>query len=1741
MQLLRLFPIASTTVLLTVWQPIRLNFSVTSSILPAVAQTLDEKTGQFASPIQLAQTNRERKAVLAQAQPLQERDGEGRDRLFQTGVEQFYKGQLQEALATLEQVRALSRERGDKVGEAATLIGIAETYTWLARSSETLKAAQQALAIYQELGERSGKAEALYHIGDTYLDLQQIAPALDNIQQSLAIRREVGDRQGEGRSLGLLGVAQVKQGQVAQGLQTLQQSVAILRESVNTPGERKRQQFYQGLFLAWLGYAHLQSDKPEQASELFQQALGVSQEIKNPSIEMLTRFFTGLFYEKQKQPAAAIEAYQRSLVLAKQTGARTTEANILNQIGSVYVEQKQYPQAREYYQQTLKIVRETNNRKTEAEIVLSIATSYQAQGYELLKASSAQEALKAFQQSLAAYQEALAIAQDLPSFELQPGFELKKVVLWGIRITYSGIGHSHDALSQYAEAIAAHQQELSFAQQAGDREAEFGAWSMIVNTHYSLAEQLRAAGKFQQALETFQQGLKYGQQALAQADKNPEWKRQALDILDTLYTGIAILYFRQGQYPKSIEAYQQILAIKRQLGDRGGEALTLKLIAGNHARLGEFRQALELYDQALTIVRELQDPVGEAGALVSIGKTYDDLGQYSKAEEYYQQALAITRQQGALIDQATILNNLGGIYGTQGEYERQLKSYQEALQLNREVRRRIPMETPDNLARLCSIGASKNGQTSSSPTYLAERNVENQRNTCLESTRHLEAVTLNNIGLVYSNQGSYPQALENYQQSLTIARELQNRYMEASILSNIGSVYKKQGAYPKALESSQQVLEIFRAMRDKASVGNTLNNIGTVYADLGQYQQAISYYQQALDIAKELGQRAQEANSLSNIGNIHSRLGNYDQALKSLQQALKIRQEIRERDGEMVTLNNIGSVHYSQGRYAQALEVYQQALAIAQKIGDRNSEATYLGNIGTVYSDRGNYPEAMSYQQQALEIRSQIGDRAGQTTSLINIGLIHFDRGRYPQALEFSQQALTLAKELGTRQTEATALNNMGTVYSQQSNFSESMKYFEQALAINKEIGDRSSEAATLRNIATNYGNQGEYAKALELLQQALSISQTIGDKALQAIYLNSIGLLYNQLGQYPQALEYRNQALGIAREIGSRPQEVNIVLSMAVTYRLQKDYTKAEEQSRQSLTLAREIGSRANESRALGNLGYVYERQGKYALALESLQQALNLFREMGDRYGEGFALGGLGLAYQASGRDAEALKTYQQARAIQQEIGDKAGFGSTLTYLGKLYNSKGQYAEAETSLFKAVEIWETLRGSGLNDENKISLFEIQADTYRYLQQSLIAQNKTDAALEVAERGRARAFVELLAKQFSKANIPLETKPPSLQQIQQIAQQQKATLVQYSIIPEQSLYIWVISPNGKVTFRSFDLKSLGVGATTEGESLQKLVAQTLESLGVGEDRDGIFEVSITNPTADPQLQTKSLKQLHQLLIQPIADLLPTDPNSHVIFIPHQDLFRVPFPALMDSDGKYLIEKHTILTAPSIQVLDLTYKQRQNGSRSGQGALVVGNPSPMPSGFQPLKGAEKEALDVAQLLKTQPLIGSQATEPAVLQQLPKARIIHLATHGTFNEQQPLLGGVALAQTGKDTQNDGLLTAEEIFQLNREGKLTLNAELLVLSACNTGRGRITGDGVIGLSRSFIAAGIPSVIVSLWSVPDAPTASLMSEFYTNLYQKKLDKAQALRMAMLKMMEKHRDNPRAWAAFTLIGEAQ
>jgi CHAT domain-containing protein/Tfp pilus assembly protein PilF len=831
-----------------------------------------------------------------------------------------------------------------------------------------------------------------------------------------------------------------------------------------------------------------------------------------------------------------------------------------------------------------------------------------------------------------------------------------------------------------------------------------------------------------------------------------------------------------------------------------------------------------------------------------------------------------------------------------------------------------------------------------------------------------------------------------------------------------------------------------------------------------------------------------------------------EKALETFQRALVIFQEIGDKAGEGKTLLQIGlrySLRNSSDRdddYTKALDSYERALAIFREMGDKAREGEAFLRLGNEYSDR-EPAKALNCYEQALAIYRQLGDKAGEGNTIFLIGSIYLGTADYPKALDFSQQALAIYRRLGDKENEWDALYILGMIYHRLNQYAKCIEVYEQALAIRRQLGykdssDRMVEASTLANIGQAYNSLGQDSNALKFYEQALAIRRQVNDGGGEAKVLDAIAGIYFRQGQYSEALELYHYALAVYREV------VSGGLYLAIR----------------------------EEAGVLHDIGDVYSELGQYPKALEFYQQALATLEKVtivDYQWLEGRIFNSIGFVYQKLGHRSRALQFYDQALIVYQQFNDNHGKGVTLTHIGNLLKEQGYYAEAEQKLFEAITIFESLR-PGLKDDQKVSIFETQANSYRSLQVALIAQSKISTALEISERGRAKALVELLASTLSvNPNNQSTIDPLKIQQIQEIAREQNATLVEYSVFPD-GLYIWVVKPTGEVAFKWSALKSLNT-------SLEDLVTNSRQSMGV---RGRSLEVSY-----EPGLeQSDRLKQLHKILIEPITQYLPTNPNDRVIFVPQNELFLVPFPALQDTSGKYLIQKHTILTAPSIQVLQLTHEKRQ--AVSGDGVLVVGNPT-MPSvtttvgeASQPLTnlpGAQKEATAIAELLNTKALTGKQATKAAILPKLSNARIIHLATHGLLDDFRGLgvPGAIALAPNGTGELNDGLLTSNEIFDLK------LNAELVVLSACDTGRGRVTGDGVIGLSRSLITAGVPSVIVSLWSVPDAPTASLMTQFYQNL-QKNPDKAQALRQAMLTTMKNH-PNPRDWAAFTLIGEAQ
>ena len=686
-------------------------------------------------------------------------------------------------------------------------------------------------------------------------------------------------------------------------------------------------------------------------------------------------------------------------------------------------------------------------------------------------------------------------------------------------------------------------------------------------------------------------------------------------------------------------------------------------------------------------------------------------------------------------------------------------------------------------------------------------------------------------------------------------------------------------------------------------------------------------------------------------------------------------------------------------------------------------------------------------------------------------------------------------------------------------------------------------------------------------------------------------GIQQHKIGQFREALQYWKQALTIYREIENREGEAKSLGNLGLAYKFLGQYKQAIEFHEQSLEISREIGDRQWEAGSLCNLGLAYQSLGKYHRAIEFQQQSLVISREIGYRQGEAISLGSLGIAYYVLGLYHMAIEFQQQSLVISREIGDRMAESISLDNLGNTLLETHQLAEAETALRASIAIHETLRSELVSNDHKASIFETQVSAYRLLQKVLIAQTRFDEALEISEMSRTRAFVELLQQtllttppqsppyqggeeelsqsppyqgeeqelsQFLPLKPPLSkgglgglsrfeeeanlSKPPlskgeleglSIPQIQQIARDRNSTIVEYSII-FHDIYIWVIQPNGNITHRAANLEPLN----QQNQTLKQIILQARVSIGTNETDDEGNKIQLESQyNRDETGGFPLLQLLHQILIEPIIDLLPVDANSTIIFIPHYDLFLVPFAALQDSNNRYLIENHTILTSPSIQVLEIT-RQHQNRVRGlRQAALIVGDPTiaakfnENPYKLRQIPRAKEAAEAIAATLGTQAISGEKATKVAILDKMLNTRIVHLSAHGLLDDFQGsgIPGAIILAPSG-DT-DDGALNAAEIRQLK------LDSELVVLSACSTGGGKITGDGVIGLSRCFILAGVPSIIVSLWNMGAVSAKLLMTEFYENLARGD-NRAAALRCAMLTTKARF-PSPIAWAAFTLIGE--
>lgn len=760
--------------------------------------------------------------------------------------------------------------------------------------------------------------------------------------------------------------------------------------------------------------------------------------------------------------------------------------------------------------------------------------------------------------------------------------------------------------------------------------------------------------------------------------------------------------------------------------------------------------------------------------------------------------------------------------------------------------------------------------------------------------------------------------------------------------------------------------------------------------------------------------------------------------------------------------------------------------------------------------------------------------------TLFRMGISHIQNRQYRLAREQFQQALDAFRRVKDYATEMQALIKVMEIFIAVNQQQEGIAFLKRQLSVYETAGDLWAQMNATNSLAGTYRSIQAYDQAKSAYEQSLLLVRKIGDRNAEGTVLYNLGGIHNSLGSPEQALQSYLEAAAIFEEVNNKPRQALVLRSLGWQYRRYplkegkfsfsdsfRYYSQSAQQYREigNLDQALEIFNEFFGVTVFGELGPEPQAHEWIRLALQVAHEAKSCQLE------------------QAVMREARFFYTYNPASQVKggKERGI-AFFESLLSVypnsrgvlhgLGELFLIQGRYGEAIAKLRPAI-LQENCLSKVAEEPTATSTFDFAnfSSPDKLLQLALVEDNKIEEALVVADSVRAKQLNQALHKQNSKPSVPF-----SIQAIKEVATQHQLTFVEYSLHSgsklgfgkpgEQEIYIWVVQPTGKIIFRKVQ---------TDHLKISQLIDNFEESLG----NRSIIAIKPKNPKNQTTNLTNSLTELEQILIQPIADFLPTNPEDKVIFVADngQD---IPFQALINQAGQSLIERHTVSRSPSIETMSLLKRARISPNQAQPGeALVVGNPimpkvaleegdplTPLPA----LPGSEQEAIEVAKILQTTPITGAGATKNVLLQQMPRASIIHIASHGFSSKSLTRIPGVLALTPTRDDQ--GLLTGDEIFKLN------LNAQLAVLSACDTGFGFGLEEGVSGLPLSFITAGVPSVVVSQWSVPDAPTAELMVEFYRNWQDRKLDKAQALRQAMLTIKQIH-PNPKNWAGFMLTGD--
>ncbi len=987
-------------------------------------------------------------------------------------------------------------------------------------------------------------------------------------------------------------------------------------------------------------------------------------------------------------------------------------------------------------------------------------------------------------------------------------------------------------------------------------------------------------------------------------------------------------------------------------------------------------------------------------------------------------------------------------------------------------------------------------------------------------------------------------AIKYMLESLAAEEHLNRPEQAAKSHLALAIVYAMNKKFDDSFAEYNKSLEVARKARLKEYEALVLDSIGMLAFKTGRLDDADKYFKEAYKLSEEDGRVFGQINSLVNQASVMRRRKDDKAAFALLAKAIDLSKEGEQDRSLAHALVNLAQMQSNVGSLEDAVKTYRRAVALFKEELDVEAEAKACWGLADTLYFMHKTKEAQDAFKQGIDALSEEPDSAVKIDCLIGAGSTEADLGHFEHAQKLHMQAYEMASALKLRTKELDAVLQMGNDY-----------------------------------LLSGYPEAGLY----RLLDGERILDQGDLDVKSKGTFLIAIGRCYKSLGQNESAQKYYEEAFKLFQDIddkASMAMALNSLAVLALDNRNSADFDNFYQQ-------AKEIYAGSGNKRDLAIMDYNYAQyllvEKKTPEAITKYESALEGIKNTGDRISEGLIMRGLGLAELVLRHPQKAMAYYEKALDIADASGEIEAQWDSHLGLGKAYKRLGLNDMALTHLNKSVELVEKERGQLTRDSFKTYNLDLRNECFLELVDLYIRLSKPSEALVIAEKGRARAFLDMLSSRkhgrrvesfeaplSSKARTDLDGKPdlnllamapaeagsrgvsvlprasqiyassaispvnaaaPDLNEIKNLVQKSKSTVLEYFILPDE-IAVWVIDPDSKIHM----LNPIRISRDALSEKVSLM-----------------YEAITHHPKNQDEVRVLArrrqdlMRELYDDLIKPVEQYLPANEHDLVTIVPHGPMFMIPFAALMSADRKFLVEKHTIAYVPAIGVMRATQKLAQSVANEPDRLLAFGNPITKAISFlEALPYSEKEVQHIAKLFgegNSLVKIGESANKKTFEDLASKYTELHLATHGLVDEEHPMQSSLVLAPSKSD---DGLLTVKDILAMKE-----IRAKLVVLSACQTGRGKITGDGVVGLSRAFIIAGTPSVLVSQWNVDDVITEYQMNSFYKG-YLEKIGRCKSLRQAQLdtiKLMEGKdygqgsegiRANPRYWAAFQMIGES-